>query len=171
MKAISRVVATITTWTLLLASDSFGAEAATGPASWGFGSAFRRKNTGLKASTSSTEQSNQNKWSSMLDVNPSKILSLMIRHGGLLIPDSIEPDLLVMGQVCHADSIRLNVVDRKLVVYNLTVHPPGEVEDALRVERVYLHWDSYKQPCVDIEVDNVTVLIEFLNLMMTQHNW
>lgn len=131
-------------------------------------------------------------WSSKLTtVDPSKMVSLMIRYGGLVLPDSTEKDIAVLRQVCSADCVKLNIVEKKLAIYNFTVHLPedkvkydqrrsedrgnGNDENdrrcCLRIGRVYLHWDSYLRPCVDIEVDNVTVIVEFLNVMLTHHNW
>ena len=131
-------------------------------------------------------------WSSMLTtVDPSKMVSLMVRYGGLVLPDSTEKDIAILREVCSADCVKLNVVEKKLAIYNFTVHLPEDKvkydqrrsEDrdndndendrrcCLRIGRVYVHWDSYLRPCVDIEVDNVTVIVEFLNVMLTRHNW
>jgi hypothetical protein len=110
------------------------------------------------------------KLSSMLTVDPSKMISLMIRHGGLLIPDSLEKDLDVFAKVCHAEEVNLNIMERKLLVHNFTIHLPDQ-EDALRIGRVYVHWDSYVRPCVEIEVDDVYILVEFLNTLLTKTNW
>lgn len=110
------------------------------------------------------------KWSSMLTVDPSKILSTMMKHGGLIIPKSSRKELEVFAKVCHADQVRLNVVQRKLEVKNFVVQLPGE-DEALRIGRVYLHWDSYIKPCIEIEVDNVSILVEFHNVIFTKNNW
>ena len=110
------------------------------------------------------------KWSSMLSVDPSKIVSMMIKHGGLLLPDSSKKDLDVLAKVCHAEDVKLNVVERKLEITNFSVRLPEE-EDALRIGRVYLRWDSYLRPCVEIEVDDVYVLVEFMNVLLSKNNW
>lgn len=106
----------------------------------------------------------------MLTVDPSKIISLMIQHGGLLLPKYFENDLNALSQICHAERVQLNVVERKLLVHNFTVHLPDQ-EDAIRVGRVYLQWDSYLRPCVDIEVDDVDIFVEFMNVLLTKNNW
>lgn len=113
---------------------------------------------------------NDKQWSSMLTVDPSKIISLMIQHGGLLLPKYFENDLNALSQICHAERVQLNVVERKLLVHNFTVHLPDQ-EDAIRVGRVYLQWDSYLRPCVDIEVDDVDIFVEFMNVLLTKNNW
>lgn len=109
-------------------------------------------------------------WSSMLTIDPSKLISTMIKHGGLLIPESSRKDLEVFAKVCHADEVRLNVAERKLEVKNFVVQLPGE-EEALRIGRVYLHWDSYLKPCIEIEVNDVAILVEFHNVIFTSSNW
>jgi hypothetical protein len=136
--------------------------AAASASSWGLSSLF--------GGTKAVEPTGDKKWSSMLEVDPSKIISLMMRHGGLLIPKSAEKDLEVFSKVCHADGVKLNVIERKLLVENFTVHLPGK-EDALKVGRVFLRWDSYRKPCIEIEVDDVAITVEFLNVMLTKNNW
>jgi hypothetical protein len=110
------------------------------------------------------------KWSSMLDVDPSKIILLMMKHGGLIMPDSSKKDLDALAKVCHADKVKLNVVERKLEVTNFSVRLPGE-EEALRIGKVYLQWDSYLKPCIEIQVHDVSILVEFFNVVFTKNNW
>jgi hypothetical protein len=110
------------------------------------------------------------KWQSMLDVDPAKIISILMKHGGLLIPESSKDELEVLSKVCKADRVRLNVMGRELEVKNFVVQLPGE-EEALRIGRVYLHWDSYLKPCVEVAVDEVSLLFEFVNVLLTETNW
>ena len=106
----------------------------------------------------------------MLTVDPSKIIYTMMMHGGLLIPESSRKELDVFAKVCHAGQVRLNVVERKLEVRDFVVQLPGE-QEALRIGRVYMHWDSYMKPCVEIEVDDVSILVDFYNVIFTKNNW
>ena len=39
---------------------------------------------------------------------------------------------------------------------------------ALRVGRIYLTWDSYLKPCIDIEVEDADILIESVNLILNR---
>jgi hypothetical protein len=133
--------------------------ATAGPSPWGFN--FRPKGDDKRASSS---------WSSMLTVDPSKIVALMVKHGGLLIPESSKKDLKVFAKVCHAQEVKLNVVEKRLVVHNFTVHLPDQ-QEALRIGRVALHWDSYLRPCVEIEVDDVYIMVEFFNVLFSKNNW
>lgn len=114
--------------------------------------------------------SESRKWQSMLDVDPAKIISILMKHGGLLIPESSKDELEVLAKVCKADRVRLNVMRRELEVKNFVVQLPGE-EEALRIGRVYLHWDSYLKPCVEVAVDDVSLLFEFVNVLLTETNW
>lgn len=111
------------------------------------------------------------KWSSFFTVNPSKILSVLVNRGGLLLPKSVEKELSALGKVLHVNEAGLNLVERQLVVKNFTVSVPGSSRESLRVGRVHVTWDSYTKPCVDIEVEDVGVLVEFVNLMLTRNNW
>ena len=110
----------------------------------------------------------------------------MIHQGGLLMPKSVQKELRNAAKVCHVDSANLNVVERSLVLTNFTVASSSSssskrgggknnnktaASPALRIGRVEITWDSYLQPCIDICVENVDVLVEFLNLLMTRNNW
>ena len=100
----------------------------------------------------------------------------MIHQGGLLMPKSVQKELRNAAKVCHVDSANLNVVERSLVLTNFTVASSFKknktaASPALRIGRVEITWDSYLQPCIDICVENVDVLVEFLNLLMTRNNW
>ena len=111
------------------------------------------------------------RWSSFFTVDPSKILSVLVKRGGLLIPKSVEKELLALANVLHVDQASLNLVERQLIVKNFTVSLPRSSEQSMRVGRVHVRWDSYTKPCVDIEVDDVGVLLEFTNLLLTRSNW
>ena len=106
----------------------------------------------------------------MLTIDPTKILSTLIERGGLLIPKSVEKDLDVLRTVCRCEAAELNVLDRHLALYNATIGLPDRPV-SLRIGRVYVHWDSYLQPCLQIEVDEVDIVVEFTNLVLTRNNW
>jgi hypothetical protein len=110
------------------------------------------------------------KWTSMLSVDPSKILSTLVNRGGLLIPKSVEKDIDALKKVLHVEQAELNLIEKQLILYNFTVALKGR-KNAVRVGRVFVHWDSYTKPCIDVEVDEVDVLVEFTNLMLTHNNW
>lgn len=125
-------------------------------------------------------QDNANTWASMLDVDPSKIISLLLKHGGLWIPESSKKDLDTLAKVCRVESVKLNILERKLEIKNLIVQLPNkgedddgeyETEEALRIGRAVLRWDSYLNPCIEIEVEDVTIVMEFFNVLLTQNNW
>lgn len=111
------------------------------------------------------------KWSSFFSVDPSKILSILVNRGGLLLPNSVEKELAALANVVNVDEASLNLVERALVVKNFTVSIPGSSRESLRVGSVYITWDSYTRPCVDIQVEEVDTLVEFTNLMLTRSNW
>jgi hypothetical protein len=106
----------------------------------------------------------------MLSVNPSKILSTLVKRGGLLIPKSVEKEIDALKKVLHVEEAELNLIEKQLILYNFTIALKG-YKNAVRVGRVFVHWDSYTKPCIDIEVDEVDVLVEFTNLMLTHNNW
>lgn len=108
--------------------------------------------------------------SSFFTVDPSKILSVLINRGGLLMPKSVEKELLALANVLHVDEAKLNLVERELILRNFIVGIPGSRE-SLRVGRVHVRWDSYIRPCVDMEVEDIDVLVEFTNLKLTESNW
>lgn len=110
----------------------------------------------------------------MLNVDPSNIVGHMIKHGGLLVSPAMDRDLKLMGEFCHADSCQLNVVERRLLIHNFTIRLPDDdsaQEDSLRIQRIAVQWDSYLKPCVEIEVDDVFILVDFFNVFLTQNNW
>lgn len=106
----------------------------------------------------------------MFKVDPSKILSTLVKRGGLLIPKSLEKEIDALKKVLRVEQAELNLYEKQLILYNFTIALKGK-KNAVRVGRVFVHWDSYTKPCIDIEVDEVDVLVEFTNLMLTHNNW
>jgi hypothetical protein len=111
-------------------------------------------------------------WSSMLAVDPSNIVSLMIKHGDLLVSKSIDADLKLLSKFCRSGECQVNVVEKKLLIRDFSVRLPGSAgQEALRIGRIVLRWNSYLKPCVEVEVEDVDVLVEFLNVLLTRNNW
>ena len=115
---------------------------------------------------------------SLFSVDPQNIIRLVCRHGGVVLPESIKKDLDVFASVCHCAETSLDLIRKELVVKGFQVAMPmkkkkanGEKTAALRVGRIYLTWDSYLKPCIDIEVEDVDILIEFVNLILSKNNW
>ena len=116
---------------------------------------------------------------SLFSVDPQNIIRLVCRHGGIVLPESIKKDLDVLASVCHCAETSLDLINKELVVTGFQVAMPmkkkkanGEkTKTALRVGRIYLTWDSYLKPCIDIEVEDVDILIEFVNLILSKNNW
>ena len=66
----------------------------------------------------------------------------------------------------------MNVLQKKIQVRNFELHTEGNRKDVLlRIGRTYLEWNSYRKPCLSIEVDDVDILVEFLNVVLTKNNW
>jgi hypothetical protein len=106
----------------------------------------------------------------MWTVDPTMILSILVSRGGLLIPDSVQEDIVELQKIIHIQDAKLNIVEKKVILYNVTVALEGR-EDAIRVGRVFVHWDSYSKPCLDVEVEDVNVLVDFTNLILSRNNW
>lgn len=97
------------------------------------------------------------------------------------MPKDIQKDLVdVLARVCRVQEVQLNVLEKELLFFNLTVRHPSSLSQnqqqqqqlpSLRIGRIRIKWDSYMKPCVDIEVDDVDILVEFSNLMLTRNNW
>lgn len=104
-------------------------------------------------------------------MDPSTILATLIRHGGLVIPKSLQDELLAIVKVCHVDQVQWNPVQKRLMFTNFTVSLPGMQQQSLRVGRLFLGWESYAKPCLNIEIDDIDVLVEFTNLQLTKTNW
>jgi len=103
-------------------------------------------------------------------------LYAMIKHGGLVIPSSMEKDLNILYHACKCDMSSLDVINRELEVKNFSVALPTKREDiavppALRIGRLFLKWDSYRAPCIEIVVEDVDIMVEFVNLLLTKNNW
>jgi hypothetical protein len=125
-----------------------------------------------KASWGTSGKNSGKSWSSMLTVDPSNIVSLMIKHGGLLVSKSIDADLKLISKFCHTGECQVNVVEKQLLIRDFSVRLPGSAgHEALRIGRIALRWNSYLKPCVEVEVDDVDVLVEFLNVLLTRNNW
>jgi hypothetical protein len=115
---------------------------------------------------------NKKRWSNLLTIDPSNMIGHMMKHGGLVLPKNTEKDLKVFSKVCHVDEILLNVVERRMQIRNFVLHCEGNRDDvALRIGRIYIEWDSYRKPCLSIEVDDIDILVEFMNIVLTKNNW
>lgn len=111
---------------------------------------------------------------SLLKIDPGRILPYMIKYGGLVLPKETEEDLLILDKLCSCDLTSLDVINKELEVLNFTVCLPGydrKDTPALKVKRLFLRWNSYLHPCIEVEVEDVEVLVEFTNLLLTNSNW
>jgi hypothetical protein len=120
--------------------------------------------------STTTISNNKKKWSAMFTVDPSAILTTLIKAGGIFIPKSSREDLKLLRECLHCEHAEMNVVEKTMILYNWTIGLAGE-DAALSVGRAYVQWDSYTRPTVFIEVDDVTLLVEFRNLVLTKSNW
>ena len=107
--------------------------------------------------------------SSYATVDPSTILSILVQKAGFLLMDA---KLRSLADLMHCEEAKLNVINRELLVRNFTVsNPADQQQPSLRIGRIYVKWDSYSQPCLELEVEDVDVLVEFTNLILTRKNW
>lgn len=118
-----------------------------------------------------TLPSSESSWSILLAVDPSKVLATLIQHGGLIVPKSLQGELLAIVKVCHIGDVQWNPVQKKLRFTNFTVSLPGMQQQSMRVGRLSLGWESYAKPCLNIEINDIHVLVEFTNLLLTKTNW
>ena len=117
----------------------------------------------------------QRRKKSLFSVDPQNIIRLVCRHGGVVLSESIKKDLDVLASVCQCTETSLDLINKELVVKGFQVAMPmkkkanGEkTKTALRVGRIYLTWDSYLKPCIDIEVEDADILIESVNLILNR---
>ena len=112
-------------------------------------------------------------------VDPQNIIRLICKHAGMVLPEYITRDLEVVASVCQCDETSLDLINKELKVRNLRVVLPLTKKDgrtnhdrtALNVGAIRLTWDSYLHPCIEVEVEDVDVLVEFINLILTKNNW
>jgi hypothetical protein len=118
----------------------------------------------------------KHKSKSFLRVDPKKqsLVNLICKHGGIILPKSIERDLKIISEVCHTDEVSIDLIGKELWIKNFTVKLPNSSDTRevdLRVGQFLLKWNSYLQPILEIEVEDVDILIEFINLILTRNNW
>jgi len=134
-----------------------------------------RKHVGIGAEASIFGKEALRSGSSYFRVDPQQILSTLYKHGGFILPETLDHDLNIIRTVCRCETVWLDVVNRELEVLNFTVSvPEGRRQGdgiALRVGRLYVTWDSYIRPCIQLEVDDVEIIVEFLNFVLTSNNW
>jgi len=110
--------------------------------------------------------------SSLFKVDPSNILTTIAKYGGLkLLPPSLEQDLQILGKVCSSDLSSLDIIYKEVEFRNLTLSVKKEQGVALQVGRLWMKWNSYHKPCLEIELEDVDIFVEFTNLMLTKTNW
>jgi hypothetical protein len=66
----------------------------------------------------------------------------------LLTPDSVQAEILELQKVILVEEVKLNVVEKQVILSNLTIALEGQ-EDAIRIGRVFVHYDSYSKPCLE----------------------
>lgn len=116
----------------------------------------------------------KHKAKSFLRVDPNQsIVNLICKHGGIILPKTVEKDLKVISEVCHAEETSIDLIGKQILIKNFTVtHPKSSARGPdLRVGKFSLKWNSYFQPLLEIEVEDVDILIEFVNLILTRNNW
>ena len=106
----------------------------------------------------------------MLTVDPAKILSHLVHRGGLVLPKDATKQIDIARKCLNVQQAELNVLSKDLVLYNFTIGLDPTLP-ALRVARAQVHWDSYLRPTLEVLVQDVEVLVEFTNLLLTENNW
>jgi hypothetical protein len=117
-----------------------------------------------------SQKNNHKNWASLFTVDPSAILSTLAKAGGVFIPKSSQKDIEILRDCLHCERAEINVIEKTMILYNFTIGLKGEPA-ALRVGRTYVHFDSYIAPTIYVEVDDVDLLVEFHNMILTKSNW
>ena len=110
-------------------------------------------------------------------VDPSVLLSSRVLQR--LLPSYLEEDLNILRSVCSANETRFDILGRELLVRNFTIRQDkGRDVDtastsppAFRVGYLNITWDSYLRPCLNFELGDVDVAVEFTNVLLTNTNW
>ena len=113
---------------------------------------------------------------SFFKIDPSGLVSTLTKYGNIVLPKSMDHDLKVLERVCLCDLSSVDLINQELDIQNFTISLPGHKDDdaripALRVGRLFMKWNSYRRPSLEIELENVDILVEFTNLMLTKTNW
>jgi hypothetical protein len=106
----------------------------------------------------------------MLTVDPAKILSHLVNRGGLVLPKDASKQIEIIRKCLNVEQAELNVLSKELVLYNFTIGLDQHLP-ALRLKKAQVKWDSYLRPTLEILVEDVSALVEFTNLMLTENNW
>lgn len=106
----------------------------------------------------------------MFTVDPSSILTMLVKGGNVFIPKSSQKDVRVLQECLHCEKAEMNVVEKTMILYNFTIGLKGKPA-ALRVGMTYVCWESYTRPTIYMEVDDVELLVEFYNVLLTKSNW
>jgi hypothetical protein len=117
-----------------------------------------------------SQRKNHKNLASLFTVDPSAILSTLAKAGGVFIPKSSQKDIEILRDCLHCERAEINVIEKTMILYNFTIGLKGEPA-ALRVGRTYVHFDSYIAPTIYVEVDDVDLLVEFHNMILTKSNW
>jgi len=116
-------------------------------------------------------------------VDPAALLSSRILQR--LLPSYLERDLEVLRRVCSANVTRFDIAGRELLVRNFTLRSDKQhggdaaataaasssSPPAVQVGYLNVSWDSYLRPCLDVELADVDVSVDFTNVLLTRTNW
>lgn len=109
-------------------------------------------------------------WSTLVTVNPKTILPLLVEKGGFVLGKKMQDQIRKVSELMDCDVAKLNMYEKRIEIRNFIVSLPDK-SPSLRVGRISVQWDTLTRPCLEIEVEDIDVLIEFVNLFLTKTNW
>ena len=147
--------------------------------SWNPLSQFRNQRNNNHNDPTTTTTTKKKKKGSLFQIDPKFIIQQVCKYGGIVLPELVKTDLKVLEKTCDCDETSIDLINRKLEVLNFTLDLPEDDNrnknkndrPALRIGRITIKWDSYIKPCLDIEVEDVDILVEFVNVFLTRNNW
>lgn len=109
---------------------------------------------------------NTKSWSSFVEVDPSKLLTILVQKTGLIVTGEEKK----IAHLIKCDEAKLNVGTGAILIKNLSVALPGS-PPSLKIGKIHVSWDSYVHPCLEIEVEDVDITVSFNNVFLTKNNW
>ena len=104
-------------------------------------------------------------------INPFKAAKPFAGAASFVAPTFVRENIAILEEIFGIEDAQWTVFAKTVVLNNCAIGFKNQTEPALRIGRLAVHWDSLTTPTIDIEVEDVSVTVEFANLLMTRTNW
>jgi hypothetical protein len=110
-------------------------------------------------------------WFSGWSVNPIRLASPFLNTAKTVAPASVQHNIDLLKGLFDIKEAKWSIFQQRVVLGRCVLRLRDQPSPALTIGRLDVHWDSLTTPTVDIEIEDVSINIEFTNVLMSRNNW